>query len=70
MDGSGESQMMVRWSGEVQVRVKFPKYYELDIGLKVWYHILNKKGKEEFGLWAVSKILWANEGAKEQIFKI
>ena len=22
MDGSGEGQMMVRWSGEVQVRVK------------------------------------------------
>ena len=27
-----EGQMMVRWSGEVQVRVKSKKYSELDIG--------------------------------------
>ena len=32
MDGSGEGQMMVRWSGEVLVRVKSQKYSELDIG--------------------------------------
>ena len=32
MDGSGEGQMMVRWSGEFQVRVKSQKYSELDTG--------------------------------------
>ena len=33
MDGSGEGQMIVKWSGEFQVRVKkFQKYFELDIG--------------------------------------
>ena len=32
MDWSGEGQMMVRWSGEVKVRVKSHKYSELDIG--------------------------------------
>ena len=31
MDGPGEGQMMVRQSGEVQVRVKHQKYSELDI---------------------------------------
>ena len=31
MDGSGDGQMMVSWSGEVQVRVKSQKYSELDI---------------------------------------
>ena len=32
MDGSGDGQMMVRWSGEVQMRVKSQKYFELVIG--------------------------------------
>ena len=34
MNGSEEGQMMVRWSGEVQVRVKSQNTYysELDIG--------------------------------------
>ena len=31
MDGSGKGQMMVKWSGEVQMRVKTQKYSELDI---------------------------------------
>ena len=33
MDGSRECQMMVRWSGEVQVRVKSQRYSELDIDI-------------------------------------
>ena len=32
MDGSGEDQMIIRGSGEVQMRVKSQKYSELDIG--------------------------------------
>ena len=32
MDRPGEGQMMVRWSGDRQVRVKSQKYSELDIG--------------------------------------
>ena len=31
MDGSGEDQMIVSGSGEVQMRVKSQKYSELDI---------------------------------------
>ena len=39
LNASGEGQMMVRWSGEVQVRLKFQKYlawiftWNLDPGL-------------------------------------
>ena len=33
--GQGSSDVVVRWSGEVQVRVKFHKYSELDIGFEV-----------------------------------
>ena len=32
MYGSREGQMMVRWSGKAQVRLKSQKYSELDIG--------------------------------------
>ena len=32
MDGRGEGQMMVRWSGKVSVRVKSLMHSELDIG--------------------------------------
>ena len=45
IDGSGEGQMMVRWSGEVQMRVKTQKYSELDIGGRetcpVYWHFDN-----------------------------
>ena len=56
MDGSGDGQMMVSWSGEVQVRVKSQKYSELDIVghdtchneniVKPWLQILSPKDPE------------------------
>ena len=45
MDGSGDGQMMVRWSGEVQMRVKSQKYFELDIAMYWWtYDDILEKG--------------------------
>ena len=48
MDGSGEGQMMVRWSGKVQVRVKYQKYSELDIGGRETCSITAMKNTNEY----------------------